>query len=204
MKETLSLFANCSKTVLRLPSKGSGTGSYLVGVKGAEPVLNVDGIPAWNQAAVLESTQLQGSVRPSCDHLVEGVLQGHWVVMGSLVLRARGEGQHVTRRAQRKMLLWDSSHEVARRPWAEIRSPGFKSWLCLALPSHLREVTGPSEPRFPILQDVSWARSAFPNVGHPHTISVISVIATNRRVWCFYKSVCANVNLLFCTLTPLS
>lgn len=124
MKETLSLFANCSKAVLQLPSKGSGTGSYLVGVKGAEPVLNVDGVPAWNQAAILESTQLQGSIRPSCDHLVEGVLQGHWVVMGSLVLRARGEGQHVTWRAQRKTLLWDSSHEVARKPWAEIRSPG--------------------------------------------------------------------------------
>lgn len=169
---------------MRLPSQASGTGSYLVGVKGAEPVLNVDGVPAWDQAAVLESTQLQGSVRPSCDHLVEGVLQRHWVVVGSLVLRARGEGQHVPRRAQRKTLLWDSSHEVARRPWAEIRSPGFKCWLCLTLSSHLREVTGPSELRFPFLQDVSWARSTSPNVGDLHTISAISVISTTRRVWC--------------------
>ena len=65
-------------------------------MKGAEPALNVGGVPAGDQAAVLEGTQLHGRVRPSRDHLVKGVLQGHWVVMGSLVLCARGEGQNVT------------------------------------------------------------------------------------------------------------
>lgn len=75
-----------------MPSRGSGTGSYLVGVKGAEPALNVGGIPAGDQAAVLEGAQFQGCIgRSSCDHLVEGVLQGYWVIMGSLVLQTRGE-----------------------------------------------------------------------------------------------------------------
>ena len=60
-------------------------------MKGAEPALDVGGIPAGDQAAVLEGTQFQGCIWRSCDHLVEGVLQGHRVIMGSLVLQTRGE-----------------------------------------------------------------------------------------------------------------
>lgn len=72
-----------------MPSQGSGTGGYLVGMKGAEPALDVGGVPAGDQAAVLEGTQLQGRVGPSRDHLVKGVLQGHWVIVCALVLRGR-------------------------------------------------------------------------------------------------------------------
>lgn len=73
----------------------AGLGSYLVGVKGAEPALDVGGVPAGDQAAALKGTQLRGRVRPCRDHLVKGVLQGHWVIVGSLVLWAKDRGQKV-------------------------------------------------------------------------------------------------------------
>lgn len=103
--------------MLALP--GGGTGGYLVGVKGAEPALNVGGVPAGDQAAVLQGTQLRGRVGPGRDHLVEGVLQGHGVIVGSLVLRARGEvGRSLGRQAGRSL-----SGRAAMRPpepWVQV------------------------------------------------------------------------------------
>lgn len=108
-------------------------------MKGAEPALNVGGVPAGDQAAVLEGPQLQGRVRPSRDHLVEGVLQGHWVIVGSLVLQARGQGQW----AQRKRL--SSAAVKWPKPWLQPAavgsSPGSASHCSLTLGSH-----GLSEP----------------------------------------------------------
>lgn len=63
-----------------------GCPPYLVGMVAVQPALDVGGIPAWHQAAVLQGPQLCSSLRPSCDHLVEGVLQGDRVVVGSLML----------------------------------------------------------------------------------------------------------------------
>lgn len=60
-------------------------------MKGAEPALDVGGIPARDQAAVLEGAQFQGCVGPSSDHLMESVLQGYRVIVGSLVLQTSGE-----------------------------------------------------------------------------------------------------------------
>lgn len=135
-------------TVLALP--GGGIGGYLVGVKGAEPALNVGGVPAGDQAAVLQGTQLQGRVGPGRDHLVEGVLQGHGVIVGSLVLRARGEGRQVTWRASRKKLEWASSYEAARA-------------LGSSLPSVSRLPSGKSLPLPALvsssLQDTNWRSS---------------------------------------------
>lgn len=51
-----------------------------------QPALDVGGIPAWYQAAVLQGPQLRSSLRSSCDHLMEGVFQGNWVIVGSLML----------------------------------------------------------------------------------------------------------------------
>lgn len=67
-------------------------------MKGAEPALDVGGVPAGDQAAVLEGAQFQGCVRPSRDNLMESVLQGYRVIVGSLVLqtgRERGSVCHV-------------------------------------------------------------------------------------------------------------
>lgn len=55
-------------------------------MEAVEPALDVRGVPAWHQAAVLQGPELRSSLRPGRDHLVEGVLQGYRVVVGSLVL----------------------------------------------------------------------------------------------------------------------
>lgn len=55
-------------------------------MEAVEPALNVRGVPARHQAAVLQGPELGSSLGPGRDHLVEGVLQGHRVVVGSLVL----------------------------------------------------------------------------------------------------------------------
>lgn len=71
---------------------GRGGGSpgcshpYLVGVVAVQPALDVGGVPAWHQAAVLQGPELRSSLGSRRDHLVEGVFQGNWVVMSSLVL----------------------------------------------------------------------------------------------------------------------
>lgn len=61
---------------------------YLAGVVIVEPALQVDGVPAWHQAAVLEDPQFSWRVVACGDHVVERVLQCHRVVVGSLVLWA--------------------------------------------------------------------------------------------------------------------
>lgn len=63
-----------------------GCPPYLVGMVAVQPALDVGGIPAWYQAAVLQGPQLRSSLRSSCDHLMEGVFQGNWVIVGSLML----------------------------------------------------------------------------------------------------------------------
>ena len=65
-------------------------------MKGAEPALDVGGVPARHQAAVLEGAQFQGCVGPSSDHLMESVLQGYRVIMGSLVLQTSRERVNVS------------------------------------------------------------------------------------------------------------
>lgn len=74
--------------------------SYLVGMEGAEPAFNMRGIPARDQATVLEGTQLCRCIRASCDHLMKGILKGHWVIVGSLVLQAREEDECITGRTE--------------------------------------------------------------------------------------------------------
>lgn len=61
---------------------------YLAGVVIVEPALQVDGVPAWHQAAILEDPQLYWCLMACGDDVVERVLQCHWVIMGSLVLLA--------------------------------------------------------------------------------------------------------------------
>jgi hypothetical protein len=46
----------------------------------------VDGVPAWHQTAVLEHTQFYRGIMGSRDDIMEGVLQSHRVIMGTLVL----------------------------------------------------------------------------------------------------------------------
>lgn len=112
-------------------TQGPGIGSYLVGMKGAEPALNVGGVPAGDQAAALEGPQLQGRIRPSRDHFVEGILQGHWVIMGSLVLQVREEGQCVTWGHKTRGSLQQPRRGLKTLPGTS--SPGFKSRICLSL-----------------------------------------------------------------------
>lgn len=64
---------------------------YLVGVVAVEPALDVCGVPARHQAAVLQGPELRSSLRSCCDHLMEGVFQGNWVIMSSLVLSGRSK-----------------------------------------------------------------------------------------------------------------
>lgn len=61
---------------------------YLAGVVIVEPALQVDGVPAWHQTAILEDPQFDWRVVACRDDVVERVLQCHWVVVGSLVLLA--------------------------------------------------------------------------------------------------------------------
>lgn len=64
---------------------------YLVGMVAVQPALDVGGVPAWHQAAVLQGPELRSSLGSSRYHLVEGVFQGDWVVMSSLVLSGMSE-----------------------------------------------------------------------------------------------------------------
>lgn len=59
---------------------------YLVGVVAVQPALDVGGVPARHQAAVLQGPELRSSLRSRRDHLMEGVFQGDRVIMSSLVL----------------------------------------------------------------------------------------------------------------------
>lgn len=61
---------------------------YLAGVVIVEPALQVDGVPAWHQTAILENSQFDRRVVACRDDIVERVLQCHWVIVGSLVLLA--------------------------------------------------------------------------------------------------------------------
>lgn len=66
---------------------------YLAGVVVVEPALQVDGVPAWHQAAVLENPQLSRGVVACGDDFMEGVFQRHRVVVSSLVLEGKRVGQ---------------------------------------------------------------------------------------------------------------
>lgn len=79
------LFLSRSSAAVRLAGR-AGCRPYLVGVEAVEPALDVRGVPARHQAAVLQGPELGSGLGPGRDHLVEGVLQGHRVVVGSLVL----------------------------------------------------------------------------------------------------------------------
>lgn len=66
---------------------------YLAGVVVVEPAVQVDGVPAWHQAAVLENPQLSRGVVACGDDFMEGVFQRHRVVVSSLVLGGKGVGR---------------------------------------------------------------------------------------------------------------
>lgn len=69
---------------------------YLAGVIEVEPAIQVDGVPAGHQAAVLEDAQSDRRVVACSDDIMEGVLQRHRVIVGSLVLCAVREINHIT------------------------------------------------------------------------------------------------------------
>lgn len=60
--------------------------SHLVRWEVSEPSFNVGSIPARCQASLLESSELRGGSRASCDHLIEAEFQSCRVFVGSLVL----------------------------------------------------------------------------------------------------------------------
>lgn len=92
---------------------------YLAGVVIVEPALQVDGVPAWHQTAVLEDPQFDWSVVARGDDVMEGVFQRHRVIVGSLVLRADGE---VRRMSLNKFLaaLLCSCRDEQISSWCEI------------------------------------------------------------------------------------
>lgn len=62
--------------------------SYLPrGIVG-QPALQVSGIPAREQASALQVAQLLRGLRLRRDHLVEGVIEGHRVIVSTLVLKS--------------------------------------------------------------------------------------------------------------------
>lgn len=62
--------------------------SYLArGIVG-QPALQVSGIPAREQASALQVAQLLRGLRLRRDHLVEGVIEGHRVIVSTLVLKS--------------------------------------------------------------------------------------------------------------------
>lgn len=66
---------------------------YLAGVVVVKPALQVDGVPAWHQAAVLENPQFSRGVVACGDDFMEGVFQRHRVVVSSLVLKDQQGGR---------------------------------------------------------------------------------------------------------------
>lgn len=66
---------------------------YLAGVVVVKPALQVDGIPAWYQTAVLENPQFSRGVVACGDDFMEGVFQRHRVVVSSLVLMDQQGGR---------------------------------------------------------------------------------------------------------------
>lgn len=104
---------------------------YLAGVVIVEPALQVDGIPAWHQTAILEDPQFYRRVVACGDDVMERVLQCHWVIVGSLVLLAGSEEEEI------KMLeqpLYIYMKELTERQKEETQSagvrPGTRSKLC--------------------------------------------------------------------------
>jgi len=74
-----------------------------------EPALDVGGIPARHQAAVLQGPELRSSLGSCRDHLVEGVFQGDQVIVSSLVLSGMSKVGLFLRQAK----SW-AAHEA---PW---------------------------------------------------------------------------------------
>lgn len=61
--------------------------SHLPGGIVRQPALQVCGIPAREQASALQVSQLLGGLGFRRDHLVEGVIERHRVVVSTLVLK---------------------------------------------------------------------------------------------------------------------
>lgn len=61
-----------------------------------EPALQVDGVPAWHQTAILKDPQFHWRLVACGDDVAEGVFQRHRVIVGSLVLRVYREGRRMS------------------------------------------------------------------------------------------------------------
>lgn len=84
---------------------------YLAGVVVVKPALQVDGVPAWHQTAVLENPQFSRGVVACGDDFMEGVFQRHGVIVSSLVLKDQQGGREGSRprSISSKNICWRSS-----------------------------------------------------------------------------------------------
>lgn len=143
-------------------------------MEGAEPALDVHGVPAGAQAAALQRAELGGRVRASCDHLMEGVLQSHGIVVRSLVLRSRGQGR-VTGGSP-----GTATQQVSQKSWARLGGPDSTSPSC-------SKASGKSPvPVFISLQEGGWIRSGCANevqvLPQPRLASLRLIITSPRKL----------------------
>lgn len=138
-------------------------------MEGAEPSLNVGGVPAGDQAAALQGTQLGGRIWAGCDHLVEGVLQGHGVIMGALVLGGGKRWAWHTEYKGEATCCGTTAYEVQETLDQRLALSSSPAPALIAIRS--QEVTGPAALRSPSPQDGHRTGHGFPCTGH-HTPSL--------------------------------